>query len=149
MSQLAQVSEVIADLDAFCALAELAHLNNYCRPQVHDRDRIEIIGGRHPIVEAAVGRDKFIPNDIFLDESQRLLMITGPNMAGKVNGYASSCLISVMAQMGSFVPADQADLGVVDRIFTRVGAADDLASGRSTFMVEMSETATILNEATS
>ena len=149
VSQLAQVSEVIADLDAFCALAELAHLNNYCRPQVHDRDRLEIIGGRHPVVEAAVGRDKFIPNDIFLDESQRLLMITGPNMAGKSTVMRQVALISVMAQMGSFVPASQANLGVVDRIFTRVGATDDLASGRSTFMVEMSETATILHEATS
>ncbi len=149
VNQLAQVSEVIADLDAFCALAELAHLNNYCRPQVHDRDQIAIIGGRHPVVEAAVGRDKFIPNDVLLDESQRLLMITGPNMAGKSTVMRQVALISVMAQMGSFVPATQANLGVVDRIFTRVGAADDLASGRSTFMVEMSETATILNEATS
>lgn len=148
-TQLSTVSEVIADLDAFCALAEVAHLNGYCRPVVHDHDRINIIKGRHPVVEAAVGRERFIPNDIKLDEAQRLLMITGPNMAGKSTVMRQVALISVMAQMGSFVPASSADLGIVDRIFTRVGAADDLASGRSTFMVEMSETATILNEASS
>ncbi len=148
-AQLSAVSEVIADLDAFCALAEVAHLNGYCRPIIDDRDRLEITGGRHPVVEAAVGRERFIPNDLTLDDSQRLLMITGPNMAGKSTVMRQVALITVMAQMGSFVPATTAHLGVVDRVFTRVGAADDLASGRSTFMVEMSETATILNEATS
>ena len=148
-TQLSAVSEVISDLDAFCALAELAHLNGYCRPTVNDSDRIEIKGGRHPVVEAAVGRERFIPNDVILDDRQRLLMITGPNMAGKSTVMRQVALITVMAQMGSFVPATEAHLGVVDRVFTRVGAADDLASGRSTFMVEMSETATILTEASS
>lgn len=146
--QLALVSEVIADLDAFCALAEVAHVNGYCRPVIHDRDRLVIQGGRHPVVEASVGREKFIPNNICLDADHRLLMITGPNMAGKSTVMRQVALITVMAQMGSFVPANQAEIGVVDRVFTRVGAADDLASGRSTFMVEMSETSTILEEAT-
>lgn len=147
-SELSAVSEVIADLDAFCALAEVAHLNGYCRPVVHDQDCLDIREGRHPVVEASVGRERFIPNDIRLDEEHRLLMITGPNMSGKSTVMRQVALIAVMAQMGSFVPATSAEIGVVDRIFTRVGAADDLASGRSTFMVEMSETATILREST-
>lgn len=147
-TQLSIVSEVIADLDAFCALAEVAHINGYCRPVVHDQGQLIIRRGRHPVVEASVGRERFIPNDVSLDQEHRLLMITGPNMAGKSTIMRQVALITVMAQMGSFVPAESAEIGVVDRVFTRVGAADDLASGRSTFMVEMSETSTILEEAT-
>jgi DNA mismatch repair protein MutS len=147
---LATASEAIADVDALCALAEVAHTHGYCRPVVDDSDSIEIKGGRHPVVELAVGRERFIPNDVSLDQrDKRLMIITGPNMAGKSTIMRQVALTSLMAQMGSFVPAESARLGVVDRIFTRVGAADDLASGRSTFMVEMSETATILSEATS
>lgn len=148
-TRLATASEAIADIDALCALAEVAHLHGYCRPVVDDGEEIKLIGGRHPVVEQAVGRERFIPNDLVLDQKDhRLLIITGANMAGKSTIMRQVALITLMAQMGSFVPATEAHIGVVDRIFTRVGAADDLASGRSTFMVEMSETATILNEAT-
>jgi DNA mismatch repair protein MutS len=147
--QLSACAEAIADLDALWSLAEVAHANGYCRPTVDDSRALEIIGGRHPVVEQAVGRESFIPNDVTLNsDEQRLMIITGPNMAGKSTVMRQVALITLMAQMGSFVPAASARVGVVDRIFTRVGAADDLASGRSTFMVEMSETATILQEAT-
>jgi len=148
-TKLATAAEAIADIDALCALAEVAHVNGYCRPVVDDGELIELIEGRHPVVEQAVGRESFIPNSLRLDQAERrLLMITGPNMAGKSTIMRQVALITLMAQMGSFVPATEARIGVVDRIFTRVGAADDLASGRSTFMVEMSEAATILSEAT-
>ena len=147
--ELTKAAEALSDLDAFCSLAELAHKYGYCRPIVNDSDILAIKGGRHPVVEQAVGRDRFIPNHVSMDrDTQRLLMITGPNMAGKSTVMRQVALITIMAQMGSFVPAERAEIGVIDRVFTRVGAADDLASGRSTFMVEMSETATILNEAT-
>ncbi len=146
---LSSSAEALADLDALWSLAEVAHANGYCRPVVDDGRVLEIIGGRHPVVEQAVGRESFIPNDVLLNSGeQRLMVITGPNMAGKSTVMRQVALITLMAQMGSFVPAAAARVGVVDRIFTRVGAADDLASGRSTFMVEMSETATILQEAT-
>ena len=146
---LSACAEALADLDALSSLAEVAHSNGYCRPVVDDSRHLEIIGGRHPVVEQAVGRESFIPNDVLLNsDDQRLMIITGPNMAGKSTVMRQVALITLMAQMGSFVPATSARVGVVDRIFTRVGAADDLASGRSTFMVEMSETATILQEAT-
>ncbi|MBM4291464.1 MAG: DNA mismatch repair protein MutS [Deltaproteobacteria bacterium] len=147
--RLAASAEAVADLDALWSLAEVAHAHGYCRPAVDDGRALEIVGGRHPVVEQAVGRESFIPNDVYLDaDGQRLMIITGPNMAGKSTVMRQVALITLMAQMGSFVPAAAARVGVVDRIFTRVGAADDLASGRSTFMVEMSETATILQEAT-
>ncbi len=146
---IAATGSALADLDALCALAELAHRNGYCRPVVDDGDVIELDQARHPVVEEAVGREEFVPNSIRLDrEAQSLIILTGPNMAGKSTVMRQVALVVLMAQMGGFVPAESARVGVVDRIFTRVGAADDLAAGRSTFMVEMHETATILREAT-
>jgi DNA mismatch repair protein MutS len=148
-SDISLLAESIADLDAWCALAEVAHQYDYCRPKMTVSDRLLIQAGRHPVVEHSVGRESFIPNNILLDHAtQRLMIITGPNMAGKSTVMRQVALITLMAQMGSFVPAEMAEIGVIDRIFTRVGASDDLSSGRSTFMVEMSETAHILNEAT-
>ena len=146
--EISLLAACLADLDAWCALAEIAHQYDYCRPRIHTGDRLSITAGRHPVVEQSVGREAFIPNDVYLDhQNQRLMIITGPNMAGKSTVMRQVALITLMAQMGSFVPADEAEIGVVDRVFTRVGASDDLSSGRSTFMVEMSETAEILNEA--
>ncbi|MEZ4434502.1 MAG: DNA mismatch repair protein MutS [bacterium] len=146
---IADTAAALADLDALCALADLAHKNGYCRPIVDDGDTIELDEARHPVVEEAVGREDFVPNGICLDRDRHnLIILTGPNMAGKSTVMRQVALITILAQMGSFVPAARARIGVVDRIFTRVGAADDLAAGRSTFMVEMHETATILTEAT-
>ena len=139
----------IADLDAIASLAEVAELNGYCCPIVNDEDVIEITDGRHPVVEKIVGKEGFVPNDILLDlEKNRFLIVTGPNMAGKSTYIRQIALIVLMAQMGSFVPAAKAQIGVVDRIFTRIGAADNLARGQSTFMVEMNEVADILRNAT-
>lgn len=146
---IAETASALADLDALTALAEVANQNAYCRPIVDDGDVIELDEARHPVVEQAVGREEFVPNSIHLDrDTQSLIVLTGPNMAGKSTVMRQVALVTLMAQMGSFVPATAARIGVVDRIFTRVGAADDLAAGRSTFMVEMHETATILREAT-
>jgi DNA mismatch repair protein MutS len=139
----------IADLDALAALAEAAERCNYCCPVVDDEDAIEIIDGRHPVVERMGLTDGFVPNDCRLDlEQNRLLIITGPNMAGKSTYIRQCALIVLMAQMGSFVPASRARIGVVDRVFTRIGAADSLSRGQSTFMVEMNEVAHILKHAT-
>lgn len=147
-ARIAETASALADLDALCALAELAHAHGYCRPIVDDGDVIDIVDGRHPVVEDAVGREAFVPNSVRLDRAdQSLIVLTGPNMAGKSTVMRQVALIVLLAQMGGFVPAKSARIGVVDRIFTRVGAADDLAAGRSTFMVEMHETATILKEA--
>lgn len=140
---------LIAELDVYSALAEAAARNNYTRPVVNDGDEIEIIAGRHPVIEKMNLGERFVPNDIKLDNStQQVLIITGPNMAGKSTVMRQTALIVLMAQMGSFVPADKAVIGVVDRIFTRVGASDILHRGQSTFMVEMYETAQILRQAT-
>jgi DNA mismatch repair protein MutS len=130
-------------------LAELATEQRYRRPEVDDSDAFRIEGGRHPVVEQALAADAqpFIANDADLSDGQRLWLLTGPNMAGKSTFLRQNALIAVLAQMGSFVPAERAHIGVVDRLFSRVGAADDLARGRSTFMVEMVETAAILNQA--
>ena len=148
-SEIAQTATALAELDALTALAEVANQNGYCRPVVDDGDIIDLVDARHPVVEQAVGREEFVPNSIRLDkDEQSLVILTGPNMAGKSTVMRQVALTTLMAQMGSFVPAASARIGVVDRIFTRVGAADDLAAGRSTFMVEMHETATILSEAT-
>jgi DNA mismatch repair protein MutS len=139
----------IADLDAVASLAEAAERYNYCCPVVDSEDVIEITDGRHPVVERLAGRTGFVPNDVLLDsEKNRFLIITGPNMAGKSTCIRQVALIVLMAQMGSFVPAARARVGVVDRIFTRIGAADSLARGQSTFMVEMTEVAEILRHAT-
>jgi DNA mismatch repair protein MutS len=139
----------IADLDALAAFAEVAERNGYCCPVVDDEETIEITDGRHPVVERMVGAGGFVPNDLLLDlDKNRFLIITGPNMAGKSTYIRQVALIVLMAQMGSFVPAARAKIGVCDRIFTRIGAADSLARGQSTFMVEMTEVANILSHAT-
>ncbi len=139
----------IAELDVLCSLAEVADRENYCRPAVNDEGLINISGGRHPVVEKMLEQGEFVPNDTLLDmDENRLSIITGPNMAGKSTYMRQVALIVLMAQVGSFVPAVSAVIGVTDRIFTRVGASDDLAAGQSTFMVEMSEVAGILENAT-
>lgn len=141
------VARAVAILDVLAALAELAARRNYSRPQLHEGDEIEIRLGRHPVIETLTPR--FVPNDLYLNNTtDRLLIITGPNMGGKSVYLKQTALILILAQMGSFVPAASARLSLVDRIFTRVGASDNLARGRSTFMVEMTETANILNTAT-
>jgi DNA mismatch repair protein MutS len=147
--EIAQVSDQIAILDVLVNFAMIAQQNHYCRPEMTDECVIEIKKGRHPVVEQIIGREKFIANDFHIHRDQeRLLLITGPNMAGKSTMMRQVALIVLLAQIGSFVPAKFAKLGIVDRIFTRVGASDDLSSGKSTFMVEMSECAVILKEAT-
>ena len=139
----------IGVVDTLCALATVAVKNNYCRPEVTDGSTISIIDGRHPVVEKVLSDSLFVPNDTVLDNRENLVsIITGPNMAGKSTYMRQVALIVLMAQMGSFVPAKAARIGIVDRIFTRIGASDDLASGQSTFMVEMAEMANILKYAT-
>ncbi|MDM7924301.1 MAG: DNA mismatch repair protein MutS [Pyrinomonadaceae bacterium] len=146
--RLQSTARALATLDALASLAETACKRNYVRPSLHDSDEIEIRNGRHPVVEDVV-RDGFVPNDIYLNNStDRLLVITGANMGGKSTILRQVALIQILAQIGSFVPATAANLPIVDRIWTRVGASDDLSSGRSTFMVEMTETAAILHNAT-
>jgi DNA mismatch repair protein MutS len=145
---LQTTARALATLDVLQSLAEVANVRNYCYPLIHDTDEIEIKEGRHPIVEA-FSNDPFVPNDLYMNNStDRLLIITGPNMGGKSTFLRQIALTQVLAQIGSFVPASFARLPIVDRIWTRVGASDDIASGRSTFMVEMTETATILRNAT-
>lgn len=147
---IGQAASALADLDVAAALAELAVKRRYCRPQVDDSPAFRIEGGRHPVVEAileATHESKFVSNGCDLSVEQRLWLVTGPNMAGKSTFLRQNALIVLLAQAGSFVPADVAHIGVVDRLFSRVGAADDLARGRSTFMVEMVEAAVILNQA--
>ena len=137
----------IAELDAYVSLSEVASNNGYNRPNLNQQGRIKIINGRHPVIERAM-KDPFVPNDILLNRSDdRLLIITGPNMAGKSTYMRQTALIALMAHIGSFVPALEADICIIDRIFTRIGASDDLSSGQSTFMVEMSEVANILHNA--
>jgi DNA mismatch repair protein MutS len=140
----------IAKLDVLLSLAEVAAHQGYVRPQLEHGAGLEIAGGRHPVVEYALDGDVFIPNDTSLEahEGARIVLLTGPNMAGKSTYLRQVALIALLAQIGSFVPARNARIGLVDRIFTRVGAEDDIASGKSTFMVEMEETATILHHAT-
>jgi DNA mismatch repair protein MutS len=148
---VAAAGRALAALDVAAALAELAARGNYVRPALSDDPVFTLVGGRHPVVEAALQRQGgagFVPNDCELGPERRLWLLTGPNMAGKSTFLRQNALIAVMAQAGSFVPAKEARIGIVDRLFSRVGAADDLARGRSTFMVEMVETAAILNQAT-
>lgn len=148
--KLQQTSSVVATLDVLLSLAEAAQSRHFVRPKVDDRLTLSIREGRHPVVEASLGRGAFVPNDCRLDpESQQILLLTGPNMAGKSTYMRQVALIAILAQMGSFVPASEAQIGLVDRIFTRIGAADSLARGESTFMVEMKETAHILRHASS
>jgi len=144
-----QTAEAIAVLDAICALAETARLFRYCRPVLNETLRLVIKDGRHPVLDQTLVEEKFVPNDTSLDgENARLAIITGPNMAGKSTYIRQVALIVLMAHIGGFVPAESAEIGLVDRIFTRVGASDDLARGQSTFMVEMNETSNIVNNAT-
>ena len=146
---LQQTSDAIAVLDVLCALAETARLFRYCRPELNDSLRLVIKDGRHPVLDQNLVDEKFVPNDTELDGvNMRLAIVTGPNMAGKSTYIRQVALIVLMAQIGSFVPAESAEVGLVDRIFTRVGASDDLGRGQSTFMVEMNETANIINNAT-
>ncbi len=144
-----QTAGAIAVLDVLCALAETARLFRYCRPELSDSLRLVIRDGRHPVLDQNLVDEKFVPNDTELDgENIRMAIVTGPNMAGKSTYIRQVALIVLMAQIGSFVPAESAEVGLVDRIFTRVGASDDLTRGQSTFMVEMNETANIINNAT-
>lgn len=148
--RIQKTAKAVAMIDVFASLAFVAERNHYVRPVMNDRGVIDIKGGRHPVVERMIDHDMFIPNDTFLDNgANRISIITGPNMAGKSTYMRQTALIVLMAQVGSFVPADKAKIGIADRIFTRVGASDDLASGQSTFMVEMTEVANILRNATS
>jgi len=149
LGPLQKTAGAIATLDAICSLAEAARLFHYCRPRLNESLRLTIRDGRHPVLDQNLVEEKFVPNDTELDgDKLRLAIITGPNMAGKSTYIRQVALIVLMAQIGSFVPATSAEIGLVDRIFTRVGASDDLSRGQSTFMVEMNETANIVNNAT-
>jgi DNA mismatch repair protein MutS len=148
LASIQRTAEAIAIVDVICSLAETARLFNYCRPVLNDSLRLAIRDGRHPVLDQNLVEEKFVPNDTTLDENIRLAIVTGPNMAGKSTYIRQVALIVLMAQIGSFVPAASAEIGLVDRIFTRVGASDDLARGQSTFMVEMNETSNIVNNAT-
>ncbi len=145
--RLQTLAQIIAELDVLASLAEAASREGYVRPELSDDFALEISGGRHPVVERMMPREKFIPNDTTLSEDARMIILTGPNMAGKSTVLRQVGLIVLMAQVGSFVPATRARMGVVDRLFTRVGASDNLVRGQSTFMVEMSETSAILHTA--
>ncbi|MGN0465164.1 MAG: DNA mismatch repair protein MutS [Lachnospiraceae bacterium] len=149
MERIKQTAHAVAKIDVFCSLATVAANNNYVRPKINKTGVISIREGRHPVIEKMISNDSFIANDVYLDQKKhKISIITGPNMAGKSTYMRQIALIVHMAQMGAFVPAAEANIGIVDRIFTRVGASDDLSSGQSTFMVEMNEVANILRNAT-
>ena len=149
VARIQKTADNLALLDALCSLAEVAERENYVRPVVHDGMEMRITEGRHAVVEKMLGKTPFVPNDTLLDDKDnRIIILTGPNMAGKSTYLRQVALITLMAQIGSFVPAKEAVIGIADRIYTRVGASDDLATGQSTFMVEMTEVANILNNAT-
>jgi DNA mismatch repair protein MutS len=149
LAPLQQTAAAVATLDVLCALAETARLFGYCKPTLSDDLRIRIEDGRHPVLDQSLVEEKFVPNDVALDDTaNRLLILTGPNMAGKSTYIRQVALLVLMAQIGSWIPAKTAEIGLADRIFTRVGANDDLSRGQSTFMVEMNETANICNNAT-
>jgi len=147
--RIRQTALALAEVDVLASFAHVAAQRNYCRPRFEDSGDIEIVGGRHPVIEQQDMSDRFVPNDLYLNSTTHtVLVLTGPNMGGKSTYLRQSALIVILAQMGSFVPASSARLGIVDRVFTRIGASDNLAHGRSTFMVEMTETAAILHTAT-
>jgi DNA mismatch repair protein MutS len=149
MPRLQRTASALAQLDVLGSFAETARLHNYCRPEIADEGVLQIRDGRHPVLEQTVTEERFVPNDAFLHpREQQLALLTGPNMAGKSTFIRQVALIALLAHTGSFVPAAAARVDLIDRIFTRIGASDDLARGQSTFMVEMSETANILNHAT-
>ena len=149
ISRIQETARLLARLDVLASLAETAVVERYVRPVVHDGYELTLVGSRHPVIERMMARERFVPNDVHFDEAARVLLVTGPNMAGKSTILRQIGLNVLMAQMGSFVPAESATIGVADRLFTRVGASDNLARGQSTFMVEMSETSAILHNATS
>ena len=145
-----RAAQILSEVDVLSALAEVAETNGYCRPHLDEGDTLRIVEGRHPVLERMRLEERFVPNDLFMDGAERqILIITGPNMAGKSTIMRQAALIAIMAQIGSFIPAREAHLSLFDRIFTRVGASDDLSRGRSTFMVEMEEIAHILKNITS
>jgi DNA mismatch repair protein MutS len=147
VNQIQQNASVVAKLDALLSFAKISVKNNYSQPKINESKILNIKNGRHPVIELALPLgESYVPNDIFLDnDSQQIIIITGPNMAGKSALLRQTALIVLMAQIGCFVPAESAEIGVIDKIFTRVGASDNLSKGESTFMVEMTETASILN----
>ncbi len=147
--RLVAVAQMLAQLDVYAALAEVALLHRYTRPELTRDGELHIIAGRHPVVEVTQREEPFVPNDAHFAQDERILILTGPNMAGKSTYLRQVALIVLMAQIGSFVPADEAHISLVDRIFTRIGAQDEISAGQSTFMVEMVETANLLNHATS
>ena len=150
IDRIQNVAKIIANIDVFTSFATVADLNNYVKPNINDNNKLDIKNGRHPVVENIVGEENFVPNDTYLSDDENIInIITGPNMAGKSTYMRQSAIIVLMAHMGSFVPADFADIPICDRIFTRVGASDDLSSGQSTFMVEMNEASNILNNMSS
>ncbi len=149
LQPIQQTAAALAQLDVLAGMAEVARLYNYCRPEVRNEGQILIRDGRHPVLEQQLGEERFVANDVELQEQVQVGLITGPNMAGKSTYIRQVALLTLLAHTGSFVPAKTARIDLVDRIFTRIGASDDLARGQSTFMVEMSETANILNNATS
>lgn len=149
LEEIQDTASALAEIDALAGLAETAQLFNYCRPLLNESQNLYIKEGRHPVLDQNIAEEKFVPNDTSLEpENNRLILLTGPNMAGKSTYIRQVALITLMAQIGSYVPAESAEIGLVDRIYTRVGASDDLAKGQSTFMVEMTETAVIVNTAT-
>lgn len=149
LPRLQQTAAALAQLDVLAGFAEVARLYSYCRPEMRDEGVIEIREGRHPVLEQSLNEERFVPNDADLSNAAlQLVLITGPNMAGKSTFIRQVALLALLAHTGSFIPASSARIDLVDRIFTRIGASDDLARGQSTFMVEMSETANILNNAT-
>lgn len=149
MQRIQKTANIISKLDVYTSLADVARKNNYCCPEIDNSDCIEIKDGRHPVVEKYLKNEMFVPNDVHLNSSDRLMLITGPNMAGKSTYMRQTALIIIMAQIGSFIPAKEARIGIVDKLFARIGASDDLAQGQSTFMLEMTECAYILKNATS
>lgn len=148
LPQIQQTAAALAQLDVLGAFAETARLYNYCRPQISDDGQLLIRDGRHPVLEQNLAEERFVPNDTRLDKTTQIGLITGPNMAGKSTYIRQVALLALLAHTGSFIPATEARIGLIDRIFTRIGASDDLTRGQSTFMVEMCETANILNNAT-
>ncbi|MBS3750122.1 MAG: DNA mismatch repair protein MutS, partial [Anaerolineales bacterium] len=146
--QILATARIISHLDVLSALAETAANNGYVKPEVVEEDVLDVRNGRHPVVEQTLVGKRFVPNDTIFEEGERIRILTGPNMSGKSTFLRQVALIALLAQMGSFVPADSATIGLIDRIFTRIGAQDEIHAGQSTFMVEMVETANILNHAT-
>ncbi|MGL5694484.1 MAG: DNA mismatch repair protein MutS, partial [Peptostreptococcaceae bacterium] len=149
IDRIQKVAKIIANIDVFVSLATVAYMNNYVKPFINEENKLDIKNGRHPVVENIVGEENFVPNDTYLNNGENIInIITGPNMAGKSTYMRQTAIITLMAHIGSFVPAECANIPICDRIFTRVGASDDLSQGQSTFMVEMSEVSHILKNAT-